>query len=132
MNLLRQEPLMKDIVQGFCANFLKETILEVSPRDGSRCVVLWNHPDLICTVPASNNSACRGDPGGPLMTTRRPEDDGVTPGQNYELIGLVSIGTRGCGIYKESSDYFARVTFALDWIKEKLTESDEPCPRQFI
>ena len=95
-------------------------------------VVLWNHPDLICTVPASNNSACRGDPGGPLMTTRRPEDDGVTPGQNYELIGLVSIGFKDCSIHKKSLDYFARVTFAVDWIKEKLTESNEPCPRQFI
>ena len=110
------------------SNFLKETILEVSPRED--CVI--RNKDLICTVPAANNSACMGDSGGPLMTTRRPEDDGVTPGQNYELIGLPSIGNLGCSINEKSYDYFARVTFAIDWIKEKLTGSDEPCPRQFI
>ena len=81
-----------------------------------------------------NQTSCYGDSGGPLVTTRRDGDDGVTPGQNYELIGVVSFGGRPdpqtASLSCYNPNYFARVTFALDWIKEVMKDSDPFCPRQ--
>ena len=83
-----------------------------------------------------NQTGCFGDSGGPLVTTRRAGDDGVTPGQNYELIGVVSFGglpdppTLFQFLTCYNPNYFARVTSALDWIKEQMKDSDPFCPRQ--
>ena len=37
-----------------------------------------------------------GDSGGPLVTAG--SGNGVTPGQNYVLIGVTSWGNSGCGV----------------------------------
>ena len=39
---------------------------------------------LCAAVPGGGKDACQGDSGGPLVAT---SGDGVTPGQNYELVG---------------------------------------------
>ena len=44
----------------------------------------------------------QGDSGGPLVTSS--SGDGVTPGQNYELIGVVSFG-QGCALAKYPGVY---------------------------
>ena len=40
---------------------------------------------MLCTEKL-DKTACYGDQGGPLMIT---SGDGVTPGQNYDLIGNI-------------------------------------------
>ena len=42
--------------------------------------------DMLCANErGGGKDACQGDSGGPLVTANG--GDGVTPGQNYELIG---------------------------------------------
>jgi len=70
--------------------------------------------------------ACQGDSGGPLVT-KEEASDGVTAGQNYELIGVVSWGI-GCG-EKEYPGVYARVSSVLDWININSDASINSCPR---
>ena len=63
--------------------------------------------------------------GGPLVT--KGWGDGVTPGQNFELIGVVSWGYRCAQI--EYPGVFARVTEALHWITS-ISGAGKNCPRQ--
>ena len=83
-------------------------------------------------VKGGHQSACTGDSGGPLVATRSPQDDGVTPGQNYELIGVASflknVGIVDC-VRKDMVNYFGRVTTVLDWIEGIMKDSDPTCPR---
>ena len=44
---------------------------------------------LCATVVGGGKGACNGDSGGPLVTA---SGDGVTPGQNYQLIGKYNPG----------------------------------------
>ena len=45
----------------------------------------WITDTMLCAVvPGGGKDACQGDSGGPLVAT---SGDGVTPGQNYDLIG---------------------------------------------
>ena len=49
----------------------------------------------ICITDHDGGMACKGDSGGPLVT--KPEDhDGVSPGQNYEQIGVTSYTSPFC------------------------------------
>merc|ERR1712142_1056501 len=69
--------------------------------------------------------ACQGDSGGPLVTAG-PGNNGVEPGQNYELIGVVS-SSANCD---EWPGVYARVTDQLDWIKKTTNWDDkDTCPR---
>ena len=65
-------------------------------------------------------------PGGPLVTAG--SGNGVTAGQNYELIGVVSWGS-GCA----SASYpgvYSRVTMQLDWITATTGAGWNTCPRE--
>ena len=49
---------------------------------------------MMCAgVSGGGKDACQGDSGGPLVSSGT--GDGVTPGSNYELVGVVSWGY-GC------------------------------------
>jgi len=82
--------------------------------------------DMICANEVGGGKdACQGDSGGPMVTSNG--DDGVSPGQNYELIGVVSWGY-GCA----EADYpgvYARVSYALDWIHDTMGSVGQTCPR---
>merc|ERR1719259_121285 len=77
--------------------------------------------EMICTADPGK-SACHGDSGGPMVTT---DGYGVTPGQNYEIIGVVSWGA-GCASYGYPA-VFARVTSVLSWIQGHISDG-EFCP----
>jgi len=71
------------------------------------------------------HDACQGDSGGPLVTAG-PGNNGVVPGQNYELIGVVSASYK-CDEYP---GVYARVTDQLEWIKTTTNWDDaDKCPR---
>jgi len=70
--------------------------------------------------------ACQGDSGGPLVT-KEDGSDGVTAGQNYELIGVVSWGI-GCGLATKPGVY-ARVTEQINWINDKTSGTWSTCDR---
>ena len=63
--------------------------------------------------------------GGPLVTSGF--GNGMVPGQNYELIGVVSWG-KGCASVN-SPGVYARVTEQLDWIKATTATGWSTCPR---
>jgi len=86
----------------------------------------WITARMLCAnVNGGGKDACQGDSGGPLVSSG--DGDGVTAGQNYELIGVVSWGS-GCA----DADYpgvYARVTKELDWITSKTSSGWSTCPR---
>ena len=51
----------------------------------------------------------------------------MTPGQNYELIGIVSWG-KGCA-EADFPGVYARVSKQLDWIRETTATGWSTCPR---
>ena len=66
------------------------------------------------------------DEGGPLVSSG--SGDGVTAGQNYELIGVVSWGS-GCADANYPGVY-ARVTKQLAWLASTTTSGWSTCPRE--
>ena len=79
---------------------------------------------IVSTDIVKNKTSCLS--GGPLITSG--VHDGVTPGQNYELIGVVSWGI-GCA----SPNYpgvYARVSKQLGWISSITGSTWNTCPRQ--
>ena len=85
-------------------------------------------PNVLCIIYKEGKS-CRGDSGGPLVT--KPEEyDGVTPGQNYEQIGLSSYGLDSGACNSSGYSGFARVTDVLDWIKESVGTDHTKCERK--
>ena len=64
--------------------------------------------------------------GGPLVTAG--SGSGVTAGQNYELIGVVSWGA-GCAEASHPGVY-SRVTKQLEWIADTTANGWSTCPRE--
>jgi len=80
---------------------------------------------MLCAhVPGGGKDSCQGDSGGPLVTAKG--GSGQTPGENYELIGVVSWG-EGCAL-PEYPGVYARVTSELAWIKDYLSQGGQSCP----
>lgn len=80
---------------------------------------------MLCAgVTGGGKDACQGDSGGPLVCSK--SGDGVTPGQNYDLIGVVSWG-KSCALPKYPGVY-ARVSTVLAWIENNISGS-QTCPR---
>jgi len=80
---------------------------------------------LCAAVNGGGKDACQGDSGGPLVSSGT--GDGVTPGNNYELIGVVSWGN-GCALANYPGVY-SRVTEAITWIESNTSGSFNTCPR---
>jgi len=84
---------------------------------------------MLCAEAAGGNGgkdACQGDSGGPLVS-KAAGSNGVTAGQNYELIGVVSWGA-GCAD-KDFPGVYARVTNQLSWITTTAASDWQTCPR---
>jgi len=81
--------------------------------------------NMICAK-RSGKDSCQGDSGGPLVSSNG--GDGVTAGQNYEQVGVVSWGY-GCA-HPSYPGVYARTTTQLDWIKSKTGSSWSTCPRK--
>ena len=64
--------------------------------------------------------------GGPLITAGH--GSGRVPGENYELIGVVSWG-EGCADQRYPGVY-ARVTQQIGWIRENTDVGTKSCPRK--
>merc|ERR1719309_1749562 len=108
---------------------LRETNLmvkECSPEfhhDG--LYVEYNEEHYICGFSdqyGQVKNACNGDSGGPFFTSNG--GDGVTPGQNFELIGITEGGPELC----TTGSRFVRVTAIMEWINKK-TGPLVTCPR---
>ena len=65
---------------------------------------------MICAgdLVEGDKDACTNDSGGPLVSSGT--GDGITPGSNYELIGIVSWGTK-CGLAR-SPGVYARYNYS--------------------
>jgi len=108
------------------------TVKVISNDDCKRKYDVYNYlvdltRNMICTdelEDAPGKAAC-GDSGGPLASTNG--GDGVTPGQNYELIGVTSFG--GPPDLPSLPEGYARITAQLDWIKSETIADWKTCPR---
>merc|ERR1712142_378423 len=82
--------------------------------------------NMICAgVEAGGKDSCQGDSGGPLVSSG--SGDGVTAGQNYEQIGVVSWGY-GCAVARYPGVY-ARTSKVISWINSNTSGSFNTCPR---
>ena len=69
-----------------------------------------------------------GDSGSPLVT-KPAGDDGITPGQNYEQIGVTSWTNTESDTVSFAG--YTRVTEMLGWIKDTIGSLDHSdCPRK--
>jgi len=86
----------------------------------------WITDQMLCAmVDGGGKDACQGDSGGPLVSSG--SGNGVTAGQNYELIGVVSWGSGCAGA--NSPGVYARVSKQLDWIETTTATGSSTCPR---
>jgi len=115
--------------EGHSSNVLLEA--EVNVMSNRECVknTLYNSDQItevmMCAgIVKGGTDSCQGDSGGPLISSSGK--DGVTPGQNYELIGVVSWGD-GCA-RKGYPGVYARMTEVISWINSNAG-SLNTCPR---
>merc|ERR1712183_1216003 len=102
---------------GSTSNLLLEVDVQVISNSECNAAYGGITDNMLCAQDASGNGgsdACQGDSGGPLVSCGADGNCGTTPGQNYELIGVVSFGI-GCA-EKDFPGVYARTTAALDWI----------------
>ena len=76
------------------------------------------YADSMLCINYPGGNSCQGDSGGPLVA-KPVGGDGVTPGENYEQIGIVSFGPLdNCS--RSSWTMYTRVTSILDWMKQTM------------
>jgi len=89
-------------------------------------------PDNFLCINYDEGMGCPGDSGSPLVT--KPADaKGVTPGENYELIGVQSfVENKTINELCNSPGWtcFGRVTKILKWIEENIGTGHTDCPRK--
>ena len=117
--------------EGASATTNKLRDVEVKVLTNSACVDEYKYASskitdlMLCAISDAGGDSCQGDSGGPLVSAGT--GDGFTPGQNFELLGVVSWG-KGCA----RSNYpgvYARVSKQLGWIAETTAEGWSTCPR---
>jgi len=116
---------------GSNSNKLRE--VDVNVLKNSECKNDYGYPSnyitdqmLCANVEGGGKDSCQGDSGGPLVTAGT--GDGVTAGENYELIGVVSWGD-GCA-EADHPGVYARVTKQLEWIYDTTQQGWSTCPRE--
>ena len=86
----------------------------------------WITEQMLCAnTPGGGKDACQGDSGGPLVSSGG--GDGVSPGQNYELVGVVSWGIGCAGV--NYPGVYARVTKQLQWVRAVTGDTWDTCNR---
>ena len=105
---------------------IKKTQPEAFPSD-------WDEmPDHYLCINHDKGSGCQGDSGSPLVT--KPADaNGVTSGENYELIGVASlVENKTINEMCNSPGWtiFGRVTKILSWIENSVGTGHADCPRK--
>jgi len=121
-----------DLVSGGSStNKLRE--VDVKVLKNTECKNDYGYPSnsitdqmLCANVEGGGKDSCQGDSGGPLVTAGA--GDGVTAGENYELIGVVSWGW-GCA-EADHPGVYARVTKQLEWIYNTTQQGWSTCPRE--
>ena len=101
---------------------------KVFPWFLERVMKEYDADNMLCVVYPKGDT-CPGDSGGPLIT-KPAHVDGVTAGQNYEQIGIVSFGPEvgvDCNAYGWT--IYTRVTNLLDWIKDTMGTDHTNCAR---
>ena len=90
------------------------------------CAVSGIPQHFICTK-FPEGKFCDGDSGGPLVVTT-PGHDGVTPGQNYVQIGVVSFAKVNC----DQAHYgaYARVSRMMDWVQQTVGSGHTECSKK--
>ena len=78
------------------------------PSDNCRCFCISH-----VTIFFLGKDSCQGDSGGPVVY--RPDIN-----SNFHQVGLVSFGTRICGI--GIPGVYTKISSFLDWIDENLEE----------
>merc|ERR1712218_422738 len=114
---------------GSVSNVLLE--VDVKVISNSECNAAYGGitSNMLCAADASGNGgsdACQGDSGGPLVACGMDGNCGTMPGQNYDLIGVVSFGI-GCA-QADFPGVYARVTAARAWIDANAVGLTQ-CPR---
>merc|ERR1719309_314370 len=117
------------------SNVLMETDLKVKecpPQLIGKAYNKYTQEHYLCGFSDQNGqvkNACHGDSGGPFFTSNG--GDGVTPGQNFDLIGIMStvfydkmLNIKPC----TAGTKFVRVTAIMEWIN-KTTGPLVTCPR---
>jgi len=117
-------------VEGELSSVLQEVDVKVIGDESCRKDFKYEAEEItdqmMCAhVAGGGMDSCQGDSGGPLVSYG--EGDGFTPGQNFELIGVVSWGV-GCA----DPDYpgvYTRVSRQLGWIAENTADGWSTCTR---
>ena len=84
-------------------------------------------PDYMICTKFREGRFCAGDSGGPLVTTT-PGGDGVTPGENYVQIGLVSFASGTCD--QPRYGVYTRISRVMEWIKQTVGLGHTDCPKE--
>ena len=116
------------LLDSFKQNFpeMSDDFWKVFPITLLESLANYNTESMLC-IDYHGGNACSGDSGGPLVT-KHASDDGVTPGQNYELIGVASFGKdRECN--SSGWTMFCGVTTILAWIEQYAGAGHTYCPR---
>ena len=86
------------------------------------------YADSMLCINYPEGSPCMGDSGGPLVAVAAG-GDGMTPGQNYEQIGVTSFG-RDWKCDPPSWAMYVRVSSVVGWIKDSVGSGHTDCDRE--
>ncbi|CRL03495.1 CLUMA_CG016525, isoform A, partial [Clunio marinus] len=103
---------------GFISTLLKYNVIEkLDNKNCSFATPTFNFDGVLCLGHSINNGACNGDSGGSAI-------------YNGKLCGLANFVVGGCG--SSFPDGYAKISYYIDWIKQKMLKYDENEVKSFI